>query len=92
MSKNDNPSCTGCRSSEARCAWLNGQCCARCSHWPHLDADGNDKPNVVVLVACGTQQGYERHRHRRVTACDRCKAAHSVYELQRKAIRREAAS
>lgn len=35
--------CQACNATEADCARM-GRCCSLCSHFTHLDANGNDLP------------------------------------------------
>lgn len=39
-------------------------------------------------AACGTESGYQAHRHRKESACDDCKAAHATHVRRADAVRR----
>ena len=78
--RTEGPTCRQCRQSEAKCAYLAG-CCSRCSHWRHLDANGDDRHGN--RPDCGTSGGYDSHRYRREAACGACKSAHSA-DVQRR--------
>lgn len=82
LADNLGPACRSCRNTEARCALVAG-CCDGCSHFQHLDTDGNDRHGN--RPGCGTAGGYDSHRYRREAACEACKAAHSL-DVQRRRV------
>lgn len=63
LRENFGRACTKCAKTEARCAWI-GRCCPSCTHFRHLDSNGNEKQkpadviridNRPVCDTCGRQ-------------------------------------
>lgn len=87
--------CRCCHTVEAHCA-RDGGCCEDCTHWPLLDEHGNEllphggsRPRRGV--ACGTEEGYQRHRWLHRSACLPCRVAHSRHNTAERRARLAAA-